>query len=86
VDVTSTVCEARYKRSCAVDADCGPAGFTCMGGSCRRGQTDVACTTAADCPAEWECYAACGCTDQAPKSCQPPFITFHCPLCPPVAP
>jgi hypothetical protein len=81
VDVTSTVCEARYKRPCTVDADCGPTGFTCTSGRCETKQPSITCSTEADCPAEWGCYAPCSCTATGPKVCEPPFIELHCPGC-----
>jgi hypothetical protein len=82
VRVTSSVCEIRYQRDCATDADCGPA-FVCSGSRCQQASSAVACATAADCPAEWDCAAPCACTAGAPKSCLPPFAEFHCPACSP---
>jgi hypothetical protein len=79
VDVTSTDCEARHKRPCTVDGDCGPTGFTCTSGRCETKQPRVACATAADCPAAWGCYAPCGCTGAEPKVCEPPFIELTLP-------
>jgi hypothetical protein len=84
VQVTSTVCEVRYQRPCTVDADCGPAGFTCMGGRCQQ-QTGRQCTTASECPNEWGCYAPCGCPGTLETTvCEPPFAEFRCPACAPI--
>jgi hypothetical protein len=81
VNVTSTVCEVRYQRPCAVDADCGPVGFSCMSGRCEQ-KPFVRCSSAADCPMEWDCYVPCGCPGiRDTKSCQPPFVDYHCPEC-----
>jgi hypothetical protein len=81
VNVRSTVCELRYQHPCTVDADCGPEGFTCARGHCQE-KPIMGCSTAADCPAEWDCYAPCACSGvRAVKSCEPPFVEFHCPVC-----
>jgi hypothetical protein len=87
VRVTSPVCEVRYQRPCTVDTDCGPVGFACTSGRCQAPDPAVTCTTAADCPTEWDCYVPCACPGlRETKYCEPPFVEFHCPNCGPVQP
>jgi hypothetical protein len=73
------LCQARFQLGCATAADCGPAGFTCVGGQCQQ-MPGGACDTASDCPQGWSC-ASC-CPDQ-PKACEAPFAVVHCPACRP---
>jgi hypothetical protein len=78
------VCNVRYERHCTVAADCGPAGFTCEAGSCRQQVVAPTCTTASDCPTDWDCYAPCPCLSSGSseaKVCEPPFALFSCPAC-----
>jgi hypothetical protein len=77
--VPYSVCTVRYQRPCAVDTDCGPAGFTCTGGRCQGTGTLTTCSKAADCPTAWDCYAPCACPGtEATKVCEPPFAQFGC--------
>jgi hypothetical protein len=79
-DVTSPVCEIRYQRVCSIDSDCGPAGFTCMGGRCQW--TSTPCATVADCPTGWDCYVSCPCAGiRDTKTCMPPFAISYCGNC-----
>jgi hypothetical protein len=95
VQITDHLCGVRYQRPCQVDSDCGPA-FTCVAGAaspCAAGSPcgmcqwppSAVCETKADCPNEWDCYAACACpgTPNAQTTCHPPFAIFHCPECAP---
>jgi len=84
VPVPYSVCQVRYQLPCAVDKDCGPAGFTCVGGRCQGSAPTNVCATAADCPTGWECYAPCACPGvDAGTVCEPPFAVFGCPACGP---
>lgn len=82
VGITSTACAIRYQRPCAADSDCGPAGFSCVAGQCQTPEPAVPCSTAADCPKEWDCYVPCACSGvRETETCEPPFAVFHCPNC-----
>lgn len=82
--VPYSVCTVRYQRPCTVDMDCGPAGFMCTGGRCEGAGSLTTCSTAADCPAAWDCYAPCACPGiEGTKVCEPPFAEFGCPACVP---
>jgi hypothetical protein len=82
VPVPYSVCIVRYQRPCTVETDCGPAGFTCAGGRCQGSGTLTTCSTAADCPRAWDCYAPCACPGtEGAKVCEPPFAEFGCPAC-----
>ncbi len=90
--ITANLCGIRYQRPCNIDSDCGPGltcdlsgASTCPAGPCGTCQTPppAACVTNADCPKEWDCYAACACTPNEQTHCFPPFEIFHCPECAP---
>lgn len=75
------LCAVRYQRLCQVDTDCGPDGFTCDQGNCTEVAEDT-CSTDAECPGGWSCYAPCPCGDTVgTKRCYPPFAEFGCPIC-----
>ena len=83
VQITSPVCEVRYLRPCVVDADCGPAGFTCVSSHCDDGAFKP-CGSDSDCSPEWQCSVGCGCPGaDAGTHCFPPFIVLRCPNCAP---
>jgi hypothetical protein len=97
--VTLNACSVTYQQGCNVDSDCGPDGFTCRMnavfpcptdapcGQCDEAAAAAVCTTAADCPAGWDCYTPCPCGAATPsKSCEPPFARFNCPACGPPLP
>jgi hypothetical protein len=77
--VTVKLCSVRYQLPCQVDSDCGPDGFTCIGGQCSQSPL-VTCASDGVCPQGWSCYAPCsGCGYS--KYCYPPFAAFSCPMC-----
>jgi hypothetical protein len=80
--VTVKACSVGYEQPCALDSDCGPAGFACMGGICQ--QTTASCLTAADCPDRWTCFNPCSCED-AGATCHPPLAIYRGCRCMPVA-
>lgn len=76
------VCLVRYQLPCAVDTDCGPAGFACEGGRCGGTAASNSCTTASDCPTGWDCVTFCPCPPrETGKQCEPPFAVVNCPAC-----
>jgi hypothetical protein len=93
---TFRVCTARYNLPCQVDTDCGPAGFACINSGCGWVNgvpvTDCPhceptgsgpCSSDGDCPQGWSCFSPCPCPTGTPlpKSCNPPFETWACPVC-----
>jgi hypothetical protein len=76
------VCLVRYQIPCAVDTDCGPAGFACQGGRCVGKAASNSCTTTSECPMGWGCVTFCPCPPmEAGKQCEPPFAVVNCPAC-----
>jgi hypothetical protein len=83
VDPPRGTCAIRYQLPCANDASCGP-GFACMSTVCVQ-EGGAECSTTADCPAGWSCYAVCPCGGVSiyPRACHPPFIGNRvCSTCP----
>jgi hypothetical protein len=95
VSVTLHLCSPTYQQPCRKDSDCGPDGFTCNLDAgkvcspdgcetisrCESGDYTL-CSSDAECPDGWSCYAppdSCLDCDDAgfPQVCYPPFTVFH---------